>query len=237
MRLSRATGCGRPPPTAGPLRSLVRRRVPGRLSRHRTDVGSAVNAALPVVHTVANVVAGATSLCAIEVLTRSAYGYVNNDPLNGVDPSGLSCGWTDPGGCVSDAAGAVGGVISDGAQWVGDHPWQTVGFIAGGVAALTGVGALADIAILGLDSGALGAISVGAGFVASGADVPDCIGGSTASCVGIGANLLGAGLGGAFLFAEEGRNLFGLLGSKAFSIGLGALAWDATSTAGDGQAC
>jgi RHS repeat-associated protein len=34
--------------------------------------------------------------------TRSAYGYVGGNPLNGADPTGLGCGWSDPGACVSD---------------------------------------------------------------------------------------------------------------------------------------
>ncbi len=39
--------------------------------------------------------------------TRTPYEYVYDNPFNGRDPSGLDCGWTDPFGCVSDAAGWV----------------------------------------------------------------------------------------------------------------------------------
>jgi RHS repeat-associated protein len=51
----------------------------------------------------------------IEQLTRQAYSYVNNNPLNGTDPSGLSCGWTSPWDCASDVGrAAVSGAIAVG---------------------------------------------------------------------------------------------------------------------------
>jgi hypothetical protein len=101
--------------------------------------------------------------------------------------------------------------------------------VAGGVAAATGFGAIADVGILGLSAETAGQVAVGAGFVASGADLPGCIAGSTSSCVGVGTNLLGAGLGRAGLAAEEGTTAYQLLAAKAFATGLGATAWDLLS--------
>ena len=40
----------------------------------------------------------------LEAQTRSPYGYVNNDPLNASDPSGLDCGWTSPWDCADNVA-------------------------------------------------------------------------------------------------------------------------------------
>jgi RHS repeat-associated protein len=44
-------------------------------------------------------------------LTQAPYSYAAENPLNGSDPTGLSCGWMHPLSCVSSAAGAIG-------QWV-----------------------------------------------------------------------------------------------------------------------
>jgi hypothetical protein len=135
---------------------------------------------------------------------------------------------------LGGAADDVGSGVASGAKWVAAHPAETVGIVAGAVAASTGVGALADLTILGLDGTSLAVVSSGAGLVASGADVPGCVSGSTASCIGIGANLLGSGLGVGGLLADGSDILQGVLSSKAFSIGIAATFWDlfASGTAG-----
>lgn len=40
-------------------------------------------------------------------ITQSAYGYAYDNPLNGIDPSGLDCGWTSLFGCASNVGSAV----------------------------------------------------------------------------------------------------------------------------------
>jgi RHS repeat-associated protein len=76
------------------------------------------------------------------MITRTPYGYVFDNPLNGRDPSGLDCGWTDPLGCVTDAADAVAtgasaavDAVATGATWAWNHP-TAAGLIAVGVAGI-----------------------------------------------------------------------------------------------------
>ncbi len=161
-------------------------------------------------------------------LTGTPYAYTSGDPVNGMDPLGLGCG-------IFSVVCDVGHVVASGAKWVYHHPAETIGVVAGVAAAATGVGALADATILGLDAGSLAVVSSGAGLIASGADVPGCLSGSTASCVGVAANLVGAGLGVGGVFADEGSILTHLLSSKSFSIGLGAVFWDLISGSAEAQ--
>ncbi|HVW80966.1 MAG TPA: RHS repeat-associated core domain-containing protein [Mycobacteriales bacterium] len=165
-----------------------------------------------------------------ETTTGQPYQYANDDPLAFTDPSGLfGCGIFH----------SVCSIASDAGSYVEAHPWQTLGYVAGGVAAVTGLGAIADVGVgvLGLSAETAGQVAVGAGFVASGADLPGCIGGSTSGCIGVAANLLGAGLGRAGLAAAEGTIPFQLLAAKAFSVGLGATAWDLLSEVPVAGAC
>ena len=59
------------------------------------------------------------------------------------------------------------------------HHWRGivtgVAIVAGTAAALTGVGALADVTVLGLEASTLGYASAAASFIAGGADLPECI--------------------------------------------------------------
>jgi len=44
--------------------------------------------------------------------------YAGDDPVNGSDPTGLhDCGWTDPGGCLGNAADSTGHFFSDPSRW------------------------------------------------------------------------------------------------------------------------
>lgn len=172
-------------------------------------------------------------------LTKTPYAYTNDNPLNETDPTGL-CGWTDPFGCISDAAGAVanqatswaGDIKDAGTQaknWVADHHegiLTGVGIAAGVVSAATGVGALVDAEVLGGEA-VLSATSVGAGLVAGGLDGPGCLQGDKVACVGMGLGLAGGFsgapdlLGGLFGVAEDTLPYAILKGVSAFGLNLG----------------
>jgi RHS repeat-associated protein len=175
--------------------------------------------------------------------TQQAYLYAGDDPVNRSDPNGMfnvgfsKCGQYLPGGPSQCPSSTFGGF-----SWIGHH-WRgivtTVGIVAGVAAAATGIGAIADVTILGVD---MGAASFASSVVASGADLPACIGGSKEACTGAAASLFSGGLGAAAsrigyvnnLLSEAGvelsigRNIAPrLLSSKAFAVGVGALFWDA----------
>jgi hypothetical protein len=122
-----------------------------------------------------------------------------------------------------------------------------VGTVAAVASASTGIGALADAGVLGLDAATTATVSTATGLVASAADVPSCVAGDGASCAG--AALAGAGgiasgvsnvleTGNAALEASSGSISFGrsilpsLFETKAFGLGLGASAWDISNGLG-----
>lgn len=83
--------------------------------------------------------------------TGTAYGYVNDNPLNGTDPLGL---WSlNPFHDVAEAARDAAGGVAKGAKWAYHNP-EEVGLIAGGVAlAASGVGLGVDFGYIGVVSG------------------------------------------------------------------------------------
>jgi RHS repeat-associated protein len=162
----------------------------------------------------------------VAALTQDAYGYTDGDPLNSSDPTGLcSINPFSHKSCLRSVAHAV----STGANWVANHPLQTAGFVVGAVALVTGVGAIGDIAILGVAPEILGTVSTFAAFAGSGLDLPGCIRGSMADCVGVGANLLGGLLGGASQWAALAKiaPLVRVFSVESLLLGLGSSAWDA----------
>jgi RHS repeat-associated protein len=91
-------------------------------------------------------------LARLPVWFGNSHAYADGNPALVSDPTGL-CGWTDPLGCVKDAATAAGGGALDAAKAAGDAiasgaAWtaDAVAAIAQGAAAVaaTGVGALAS---------------------------------------------------------------------------------------------
>jgi RHS repeat-associated protein len=96
-------------------------------------------------------------------LTGEPYSYGTDNPLTVADPTGR-CGLV-----------CIGGVI------------------LGGVAVATGVGEVVGAAVvIGDATVSLGAVSAVAGFAGAGADLKECIGGSSVSCIGAAVNGLGA---------------------------------------------
>jgi hypothetical protein len=141
---------------------------------------------------------------------------------------------------VKDAAGAIK------KHWRGEL--QVVGTVAAVASAATGVGALADVGVLGLDATTSATVSTVTGLTSSAADLPSCVAGDETSCVGAalgGVAGIGSGAssllsasnaaieasGGSLSFAQG--VLPGIIGSHAFGLGLGGLAWDASNDAGN----
>jgi hypothetical protein len=181
--------------------------------------------------------------------TLEAYLYAGDDPVNEIDPAGLSrlesdglCTSNNSATCLKQIErkqGSGPGIAS----WVGHH-WRgivtVVGVVAGVAAVATGFGAIADVTVLGVD---LGEVSTVASFVVAGSGMP--------ACVGMAAGLFTGSLGAAAsridhvndVLKEAGVELSigremapGLLKSKAFAIGVGGLFWDAFHDLADGSA-
>jgi len=122
-------------------------------------------------------------------VTGQPYVYVGDNPVNGVDPLGLS--WWNP------------------TTWT-PKTWKKVligtGVALGAVAALTGVGAVLDAGVaVGLESTSLGYTAIATGTVATGIDAVGCLSKSsssderTSSCSSAVVGLLSGGLGAAAL--------------------------------------
>ena len=105
----------------------------------------------------------------LEALTRAPYGYASGDPLNGMDPSGLGCGWTSPWDCGGTVVQAVGGAVTTTATAVGGFVYDHAGEISAGSGALAVI--LAPIPGVDVVSPILGGISVATGALATGKDI------------------------------------------------------------------
>ena len=117
---------------------------------------------------------------------------------------------------------------------------QIAGGVASAAALATGVGALADVAIIGSIE-TTSAFSVGAGLGAAASDIPGCVKGSGRACAGMVLGLAGGGIGFAGNLMEAGNGAIaasgaeipigraiasGLLNSTGFGLGAGAATWD-----------
>ncbi len=123
----------------------------------------------------------------MESVTRSAYGYVSGNPLNGTDPSVLKCGWTDPLGCASDAVWATG-------DFVYEHA-GTLSTVASGLATV----AYATCAVTaGVGCGVGLALSATSTVLAGVNTYRACVGGQgncTDAVVGLGLSVVATGAG------------------------------------------
>ena len=195
--------------------------------------------------------------------TRVPFGYAGDNPVNAGDPTGMwswnpvddvqeagQDAWQVTTSAASDAwngATSVASATWSGVTTVASDTWSTIqehpviagtaGVILGGIAFATGVGELAGAAVvigdLTLDSGALGAISLGTGAVSTLLDVAGCTapGDTTLACTGLALNATSSLFAGGGELAEAlgGSELLSqLLGSQAISFGGVGLAADVT---------
>jgi len=176
--------------------------------------------------------------------TLSPYGYVQGNPLNSSDPTGLdNCGlfafFCD---AVSTAAQHVAGAVGTlclrnplggnnnnggcGTTLSTSQGVTAIGITLGEASAVTGVGALVDAEALG-GSAVLGGLSVGSGLGAGALDLPGCLQGNKAACVGAFLGLAGASagapelLGGLFGLGEESMLAAVFGGLSAFGVSVG----------------
>ena len=157
--------------------------------------------------------------------TGQAYQYAGDNPLNEIDPYGLS--WWNP------------------TTWT-PKTWETIGVVAGGVAlAATGVGALADASIIGGESAvALGtfadATAIGAGGLATGIDGFKCVdndgaaGLNAGACAGAALGALSLGLGGIGAYGGLSDEASIAFSAGAFNLGLAGTTWDGLSLIAEG---
>ena len=123
-------------------------------------------------------------------MTRSPYSYVNGDPLNGDDLSGL-CGGFLGIHCLEQAGSAVGHGATTAGVWVYDHPGDDAAIIGAVALAATGVGAVAELGGLAAFETADIGIEAGLSYDAVGSFA------ETANTIGGGAGYLSAGVGAA----------------------------------------
>jgi len=111
----------------------------------------------------------------LDPLTRSAYGYVYGNPLNGADRTGLGCGWSDPGACVKNTVHAVSHAVNAAGTCFVElciaHPIEAVAAVVA-VATISGLviwgGVVACATVIGCIAGAPLIIIGAAGEVAAG---------------------------------------------------------------------
>jgi hypothetical protein len=154
-----------------------------------------------------------------------------DDPVNDVDPLGLSCGSIgsilnpfSSGSCFKSGWDSL-----NGKEQLADATLPITLPLAG-LAAVTGVGALAGVGVLGASEGATAGLAFGSGVAATGGDLAECLGlNDKAACVGAGIGSVG--LGGVGLgFALGGETIGGgLAGAFGFAIAGAGSVWDLLS--------
>jgi hypothetical protein len=160
--------------------------------------------------------------------TGQPFAYANDDPVNGIDPDGLDCGFFS---FACAAYDATAGAVRNTGSFIYHHPLQTTGLILGALSIATGVGALAggvEIASIGVDlsATAAGTISAVAGGIGSAIDIPGCVSHDALSCLAVGFNGLGAALSGFGVLSNEGA-LGAFLGGFGINLGLTGFTLDA----------
>jgi hypothetical protein len=95
--------------------------------------------------------------------------------------------------------------------------------------AITGVGTIADLGILGMGELTSGAVAAGSGLLAGAADAPGCLEQHEAvACVGGGLGFAGAAVGGLGLLSD-GEEAGAFLGGLGLNLGIAGSGWDFSS--------
>jgi len=158
--------------------------------------------------------------------TGQPFSYAGNDPVNNSDPLGLCSVWNPfaSGSCFKSGWDSMSGK----AQLADATLPITLPLTV--LAAVTGVGALAGVGVLGASEGATAGLAFGSGVAATGGNLAECLGlNDKAACIGAGIGSVG--LGGVGLgFALGGETIGGGLASAfGFSIAGAGSVWDLLS--------
>lgn len=123
-------------------------------------------------------------------LTQSPYSYVNDNPLNEVDPLGL-WGWNP----ISDVTQAWNDTGGKAVHWAQTHPREAIGIGLGIVSVATGgIGLGPDLAFEGtlLTTTVADTTALATGAGAAYLDAGKCLQGDKVACIGAGLGLAGA---------------------------------------------
>jgi RHS repeat-associated protein len=152
--------------------------------------------------------------------TNQPYVFTNDSPLNGEDPLGLC--WV---------VCSIFHAVSSSAKWVGHHPLETFGLVLGVAGAVTGVGAVIEIAAGAMTLGTgLGVASIVVGTGATFIDGKSCSTKNRVACVGAALGAVDIITGGIATFGGASAVSQGF-GAFSASFGVAGSVFDVTITA------